>query len=229
MYIELLNKLDFARIQLQLKVDAHDGKLAQLEEAVQRKYDQLAQQRHEFEECLRRKDDDLVHQRQEFEEFLRRKDDDLVHQRQEFEEFLRRKDDDLVQQRQQFVDLLRKKDDDFAQQRDHYEARLAESRSDRADAIASDKQNSLILQKHLLQMPRLVTPSLKGNYNSPSPIPSPNNVFIRIREPCPNLALGQKQPRVLYTEAAMRPCRCGQHACPYRYRRRCYHGQEIPG
>lgn len=167
MYIELLNKLDFARIQLQLKVDAHDGKLAQLEEADQRKDNQLAQQR------------------------------------QEFEELLRRKDDDLVQLREQFLDLLRKKDDDLAQQRDGYEARLAESRSDRADAIASDKQNTLILQKHLLQMPRLVTPSLKGNYHSPPPTSSPNNCFTRIREPCPNLALGQKQPCVLYTKVAM--------------------------
>lgn len=50
----------------------------------------------------------------------------------------------------------------YEAQRVQYEARLAESRADRAEAIANDKQNTLVIRNHLLQVPRFAAPALKG-------------------------------------------------------------------
>lgn len=134
----------------------------------------------------------------------------------------------MTQQRKQFDGLLQKKDDDLAQQRQQYESRLAESRSDRADAIASDKQNSLVLQNHLLRIPRLIMPPLKGR-NNHTPYKSFINFYFRVYESCSELAYGQIKSRFPNTKTPLRSKYRSSHAIAYDNPDHRDYGQVIPG
>lgn len=65
----------------------------------------------------------------------------------------------LIERQAQQIEHQAKQSD---HQRVHYEALLTEARADREFAIASDRQNNLVLRNHLLQAPRLSAPALKG-------------------------------------------------------------------
>lgn len=210
-YKDLARDLEMKLAHLQFKVEVQEIKLGQLQQV------------------LHGKEADSVWQRDQFVKMLQKKDDDLSQQREQFEKLLQAKDDDLGQQREQFEKLLQNKADDLVEQRDQYEVRLAESRSDRADAIANEKQNTLVLQHHLLHIPRLITPALKGKKNSPGTDETLINLFPRIREPSSDMARGQIGTRILYTKTPLQSRHRGRHANTHHSRGQHNYGQKLQG
>lgn len=90
------------------------------------------------------------------------------------------------------------------QQHEQYEIRMAELRADRADAIEKDKQNTLVLHSHLLHIPRLAIPVLRGK-QYPRSVEAGTDI-CRFGNACRELARGQARKHVPATETPDRAC-----------------------